>query len=93
MTADERRHPKGTVPTHHGVAAEVIATDGQRELVASSVALLGVVEVMNGAVAQVPQDMTIASVIASTDMRANLGVFAIRTSDCLRWPSLLSRRS
>ena len=34
-------------------------------------ALLGEIEVMDGAGSQVPQDTTIASVIASTDMRAH----------------------
>jgi hypothetical protein len=40
-----------------------------------AVALLGEIEVMDGAGGQVPQDTTIAS--ASTDMRANLDALAI----------------
>jgi len=40
-------------------------------------ALLGEIEVMDGAGSQVPQDTTIASVIASMDTRANLGALAI----------------
>ncbi len=42
-----------------------------------AVALRGVIEVMDGAGLQVPQDTNIASVIASTVKRANLGVLAI----------------
>ena len=42
-----------------------------------AVALLGEIEVMDGAGGQVPQERTVTSVIASTDMKANLGVLAI----------------
>jgi hypothetical protein len=42
-----------------------------------AVALLGEMEVMDGAGGQVPQDRTATSVIASTDMRGNLGSLAI----------------
>jgi len=42
-----------------------------------AVALLGEIEVMDGAGVQVPQDTTIASVILRADMRANLDTLAI----------------
>ena len=42
-----------------------------------AVALLGEIEVMDGAGGQVPQERAVASVIASTDMGANLGALAI----------------
>ncbi len=48
-----------------------------RNWLPAAVALLGVIEVMNGAGLQVPQDTSIASVIASTVMRINLGALAI----------------
>jgi len=48
-----------------------------RNWLPAAVALLGVIEVMNGAGLHVPQDTSIASVIASTVMRINLGALAI----------------
>jgi hypothetical protein len=49
----------------------------RRNRLPPAVALLGVIEVMNGVGGQAPQDTVIASKIANTDMRTNLGDLAI----------------
>jgi len=49
----------------------------RRNRLRPAVALLGVIEVMNGVGGQVPQDTVIASKIGNTDMRTNLGDLAI----------------
>jgi hypothetical protein len=41
VTADEGRQAKGSVPTHHGIAAEAIAVEGQKELAASGCCAAG----------------------------------------------------